>query len=218
MKKPILIFLIYTICCTPVLAQYTGGGGQGYAMSNTILDKVLPVEWLDFAAIGSDQGVVLHWTTASEINNDYFEVQHAPDGKQFHTIDVVDGHGTTDITSNYSYLHKTPVRGMNYYRLRQVDYDGQSEVSAIVSVMYTGQFAEELHLYPNPAITQLQLVLPHASDARIAVYDAQGKQVHDSRTTQIRRTSLDVSSLPPGLYMLICDLGHSRLPARFVVK
>lgn len=210
--------MICAICCTTALAQYTGGSGQGYAMSNTVLNEVLPVEWLDFTAVASDQGVGLRWATASETNNDYFEVQHAPDGVQFRTIDIVDGRGTTTSTSKYTYVHTSPARGINYYRLRQVDYDGQSELSAIVSVMYSSQFAEDLHLYPNPANTQVQVVLPYAGDATFAVYDARGKRVHYGRITQTRTTSVDVSSLPSGLYMLVCDLEHMRLPARFVVE
>ena len=73
-------------------------------------------------------------TTASEINNDYFEVQRSRDNQLFETIDKVDGAGSSTFTLNYKDVDMNPYNGVSYYRLRQVDYDGKASFSPSVPV------------------------------------------------------------------------------------
>jgi hypothetical protein len=113
----------------------------------------LPVELISFTGVSEDGKVILNWTTATEINNDYFEVQHSTDASNFYTIGTVSGNGTTTEMSNYVFTHNTPENGVNYYRLKQVDYDGRSELhhtiavhSESLSLLGENSFS----LYPNP--------------------------------------------------------------------
>ncbi len=112
----------------------------------------LPVELISFSGIAKDNRVLLNWATASEVNNDFFEVQRSSDGIQFEAIGVVDGNGNTNQQVDYSFIDRSPFLGQNYYRLRQVDFDGEEELLPVILVMNDyKQQGIEVSTYPNPA-------------------------------------------------------------------
>ncbi len=118
-------------------------------------DTVTPVELISFTADAQEQMVQLVWETASEINNDYFEVQRSVDGINFKKIGEVAGNGNTVEIIRYTFVDQMPVSGISYYQLKQVDFNGEYEYSDKISVEWisTGFVAGfvEVNLYPNPA-------------------------------------------------------------------
>ena len=97
--------------------------------------------------------VLLTWQTATELNNDYFEVQRAADGKTWEAIGKVKGAGNSNALLDYNFTDKKPLEGINFYRLLQVDFDRQSEYSPIISINYEKSSlfnTVEVQLYPNP--------------------------------------------------------------------
>ncbi|MEQ9404511.1 MAG: T9SS type A sorting domain-containing protein [Cyclobacteriaceae bacterium] len=115
-------------------------------------DNPLPVELLDFYGTADNNEIILHWSTASELNNDYFEVLRSLDGTNFEEIGIIIGNGTTGELSAYKFKDASPLPGINYYMLRQVDFDGQEEDLAITSVDNSFFMAGILtKIYPNPA-------------------------------------------------------------------
>ncbi len=78
----------------------------------------LPVELVYFKGGLTDESVMLNWQTASELNNEDFQVEHCLDSRNWERIDFIPGHGTSVEVQNYSYIHKRPAFGLNYYRLR----------------------------------------------------------------------------------------------------
>ena len=96
----------------------------------------LPISLVSFEGeLNKDSSVDLNWVVASQINNDYFIVEHSIDGYVWSEIDNLTGEGTTMETITYNSTHQTPSNGCNYYRLTQVDYDGQSETFTPISVI-----------------------------------------------------------------------------------
>ena len=95
--------------------------------------------------------MILNWETAAELNNDRFEIEWSEDGSSFIYIGEVAGNGTTDFRNAYRFIDDQPLPGINYYRFRQVDYDGQFEYSPIIAVIVQ-EFFEEVtfKVYPNP--------------------------------------------------------------------
>ena len=93
----------------------------------------LPVELTAFRAEPSPEGALLTWSTASETDNDYFEVELSRDGQAFSAIGQVAGHGTSSTTTDYTFTYPTAATGWHYFRLRQVDRDGQAAYSGIDS-------------------------------------------------------------------------------------
>jgi hypothetical protein len=91
--------------------------------------------------------VRLEWETVSEINNERFEIQRSSDGKNFDIIGVVDGHGTTNESLKYKFDDRFPLFGFNYYRFRQVDYDGKWEYSNMAVVKLTDELDVPVYIY-----------------------------------------------------------------------
>jgi hypothetical protein len=113
----------------------------------------LPVELLSFDGLAIDGKIKLSWSTATELNNDYFEVQHSSDAISFTTIGTVGGNGTSLEVNNYSFTHNTPINGINYYRLKQVDFDGNFEIYHTIAVHNESLSLignSSFNLYPNP--------------------------------------------------------------------
>ncbi len=87
----------------------------------------LPIELVTFSAQEKDNTIELYWTTASEINNDYFTLDKSSDGYDFIQLAKVKGGGNSTNIINYSYTDEAPLKGDNYYRLTQTDFDGKSK-------------------------------------------------------------------------------------------
>lgn len=98
---------------------------------------VLSVELDNFEGVQNGNRVELEWSTSSESNNDYFAVERADNNLEFKQIGVVDGSGTTEIQQFYSFVDELPAEGKYYYRLRQVDFNGDHEYSDILNFNYT---------------------------------------------------------------------------------
>ncbi len=114
-------------------------------------DTTTPVELLSFTAEENGGRVILRWQTATELNNELFELQRSTDGRNFEYLGRVNGNGTTNDISYYSFTDFDPLVGVNYYRFKQVDFDGAFEFSPIVFVDYE-PFGNvfEAKIFPNP--------------------------------------------------------------------
>jgi hypothetical protein len=104
--------------------------------SETGSENPLPIELTKFSAQLIKNHVLLLWQTATEINNDYFEVERSVDGFEWEIIDRVKGAGNSNIILNYTSVDKYPKTGVSYYRLKQTDYDGTFAYSKIESINY----------------------------------------------------------------------------------
>ena len=120
--------------------QYIGGAPKAiqvyyYDIQNFTINcsSVLPIELISFDCDTDDDIVNLKWTTASEINNDYFIIEHSTDGYEWNEIGEVEGAGNSTQVIDYNLTHKSPSDGINYYRLTQYDFDGKSESSNVVT-------------------------------------------------------------------------------------
>jgi len=170
----------------------------------------VPVELTSFTASANASGVVLIWTTASEINNHGFEIERSQDDKTFYRIGFVKGTGTTTEIQSYSFVDDIEYSGVKtyYYRLRQVDFDGRSQYSDVVNVDFDipTDFVLSQN-YPNPfnPSTKITYALPNQSPVVIKVYDLTGQEVitlvdevKEAGTYEINFDALNFSS---GVYI-----------------
>lgn len=97
---------------------------------------VLPVSWLSFTAERTGDVALLNWETASEENNDYFSVERLNENGYYVSLGTVDGNGTTSLQNIYHFYDENPFEGTNYYRIRQVDYNGNNTVSPVRTVEF----------------------------------------------------------------------------------
>lgn len=110
--------------------------------SNFLPGSTLPVELTGFDGFGTNEGVMLEWQTASEINNSHFVIEHSRDADSFSAIEDVTGAGNSSSFKEYRFLHQKAEGGVNYYRLKQTDFDGKYEYSPVIAVAYTAKKKE----------------------------------------------------------------------------
>ncbi|MFZ1808565.1 MAG: T9SS type A sorting domain-containing protein, partial [Cyclobacteriaceae bacterium] len=126
--------------------------------------------------------VYLNWTTASELNNDFFSVERSQDGERFETIEVIPGAGTSTVTNKYNSEDRSPFIGKSYYRLRQTDYDGKTSISKIILVEVLERNTGVVALYPNPINNTNTLTVVYignkSEEIVINVTDISGKILH----------------------------------------
>ncbi|MEO1050283.1 MAG: T9SS type A sorting domain-containing protein [Bacteroidota bacterium] len=112
---------------------------------------VLPVELISFTGNWRNGNVDLTWETASEVNNDRFEIEYSTDAKSFAKVGEVKGNGDSEVRLTYNFTHRTPQSGVNFYRLKQIDFDGTSSFSNVVRVEAPlSDEALEATVFPNP--------------------------------------------------------------------
>ncbi len=116
---------------------------------------ILPVTLIDFSGYPYQNYNKIIWTTESEVNNDYFIIQKSLDAKNFINIGTVKGNGNTSSVSNYSFLDEEDPSYTTYYRLKQVDYNGESELSDIIYINRLDELG--VFLYPNPSKGRLNI-------------------------------------------------------------
>lgn len=119
------------------VGYYTTGGGFGnfrLLVNNGVGCSPLPIELLSFTGEPYNNNVMLEWSTASEYNNDYFFIEKSTDGYQWSKISQVEATGNSTVTMNYMVFDTEPKKGINYYRLTQVDFDGQYETFNPIAV------------------------------------------------------------------------------------
>ncbi len=169
---------------------------------------ILPVELVDFRGTATPDGNLLQWETASERNNDFFEIQRSLTAANWEAIAVVEGNGDSDQFISYKYLDRNPLPGRNFYRLRQVDFDGVFEFSYIISVV-TGDIPQlQVQSYfPNPTAQYLTISYLVNKDRPLEyeVYDQFGRFIlSDSLISNFgfNQATLDFHMLSNGTYLL----------------
>lgn len=187
-----------------------------------IVDSSLPVELLNFEAqLVNGNQVLLKWITASEINNRHFVVERSVDGSDFRPIGLVEGHGTTNLLNHYSLDDIDPFYGANYYRLKQVDFNGDAEYSNIETVIVSGNNLPDVIVYPNPVIktTTLRVVTPFETDAQIEIVNLTG-QVIKTLTIEAGANSkqIDFSDFTAGVYYAYINYNGHRTLVHNIIK
>jgi len=162
----------------------------------------MDVEWLSFETIREEDNVELNWKTSQEINNSHFIIQRARNGVDFLDIGRVEGNGNTNTAKSYKYIDSQPFNDNNYYRIMQVDFDGEHSYSDIKAVFYNTKQNLELTLFPNPATDEL-LFKTNGDDLfeTAIIYDIHGKIVQNLMFNEIGdNNAVDISSLKDGIY------------------
>ena len=159
----------------------------------------LPVEWLNFEATLVDQNVHLLWSTASEENNRGFYVERSADADTWEELGFVEGGGTTEEIRDYSFIDKAPSIGYNYYRIRQVDFNGDIDYSVIrETILDPGVFSDALKVFPNPT-TDVLNISPFIGT--YTLMDLQGRVLKKEQLNGTW-TKIPVTAYPQGTYLL----------------
>jgi hypothetical protein len=180
---------------------------DGIRISN-FWNDILPVELVSFNANFVDGAVLLSWKTATETNNLGFAVEKSLDGQSFTDIGFVNGSGTTTEAKSYSFVDSDLGTAANlYYRLRQIDYDGQAVYTTVIQVEVVKSISFNLaQNYPNPfnPATTIGYVLQEKSHAKLTVLNALGEEiavlVNQDQDKGYYTVQFDGSNLSSGVY------------------
>lgn len=180
--------------------------------------QFLPVEFTSFTARQAGKAVQLHWSTATEINNDYFAVEHSTDGRHFTVIGKVSGFGTTQEAQYYNFVHDTPGNGLNYYRLNQYDFDGAHEYSKIQTILFEGEDLWTIRPTLARQFVSVEWLEVPQSAATVEVFNVAGQKVYSQEAAAwASRLEIPVEDWIPGMYwVLVRDAGQGS--ARRFVK
>jgi hypothetical protein len=160
----------------------------------------LPVQWVSFTAELRNQQALLNWKTASEYNNSHFVVERSSNGTKYDSIGTV----TAGASHNYSFVDGRVLNGTSFYRLRQVDIDGASKYSKVVTVK-TNAAGSGIKLFPTVASSTVNfnVTADTKADVVVSVFDANGRMMIRSQrmlAAGANQQSVDVSSLGKGSY------------------
>ncbi len=177
----------------------------------------LPIDLVSFTGFRDDtkNENVLNWVTASEINNDFFEVQRIVNNDgDFITIDMIDGNGTTTELSEYQFIDSDITSsGTYYYRLKQVDFNGGFEYSNIIAIDVFLNFQAGLKVYPNPVeeVAYVDIIAENDDQVSIALTDIMGREITSFYSQKIYTgrniIDLPVKDIPNGSYILTVKIG-----------
>jgi hypothetical protein len=195
-----------------------GGGAQidalAFDASFVSAAIALPIELINFSAKANNSTINLAWQTATEKGNSHFDIERSANGKEWSKIGVVKGNGTSQQKMDYRFNDERSLSILNYYRLKQVDFDGQFNYSPVVTAV-AGK-GKLKGIFPNPTADKVTLVGNDlTNDDVVTIFDLNGRIV---KTQKVSGSQIDVSDLNKGLYILsISDInGQAIERIRFV--
>jgi len=203
-----------------------GGNDDGLSIDdfNFTVAGVLPVLFKSFTSTRANNSNLLKWTTATETNNSGFEVQRSVNNGKYEVIGFVKGAGNSRQLRNYSFTDAAKLTGNVCYRLRQIDFNGNSELSKSACVNISEEkITTEVLPTPNPFNNSLQLNYATATEgnAHIEVVDMLGKvqlQTNEHVNKGANSIHLNTETLPLGIYFLRVSQGSEVLTKRIVKK
>ena len=155
----------------------------------------------------------------TELENDYYEVERSTDDVSFRSIGKVVGAGTDYSKNEYNFVDERPNSGINYYRLKQVDYEGRYSYSQIRSV-YFDDAGIVLSVYPNPVRYMLEMTSEKKEgEVMLQIIDIQGQVVFEKsyqRGDWNPSQRLNISNIVEGMYMIVLKEANYSETARFV--
>ncbi|MCO5230635.1 MAG: T9SS type A sorting domain-containing protein [Chitinophagales bacterium] len=183
------------------------GGGIAIRVSPDI--NVLPITLVHFTGTLIEDKVLLNWETASELNNDYFIVEKSNDAKNWSSIGTVKGHGTTSDPHQYQLWDNEPFNGINYYRLKQVDFDGAHHYSKIIQIELNLASKGDgfVALHPNPTDGPVEATINSKLNqhVNIRILDMNGKVMGNKEVdlaTGVNRVKLSLANYPAATYII----------------
>lgn len=231
-------FVSYSVPTPPnVTTQSNNGSGGCNSSSSPCTDKAgdpsvssfpsiigntsgpLPIELISFSGECKEFYNVLTWVTGSEKNNDFFTIERTADGIEFEEVGRVSGKGNSNIKSTYEFTDYIPLNGVAYYRLKQTDYNGETETFTPISIKC--EIGNRVHVFPNPneGSFTVQISSDAECDAMLYVTDLSGKEI-DSRSITINgMTNVFIKEidLQSGTYFVTIKSKHLNNTSRVVI-
>ena len=167
-------------------------------------NTALPIELIEFKVQKENERVKLNWTTASETNNKFFTIQRSLDAINFEEIGTILGAGNSSVTLNYTLYDDNPYEGLTYYRLKQIDFNGDFSYSKIKTVYFSK--ISIIKIYPNPAKNYVNIIVgtPNETAIDLVVFNHLGQKIIEEKKKTLKgynTINLNIERLRPGNYV-----------------
>jgi len=187
---------------------------------------VLPLILLSFLGELEGSNVRVTWTTANDINNDFFTVERSKDGFNFDEVAIIPGNGTSMQTNNYSCTDLDPYTGTSYYRLKQTDFNGNYRYFAPISISLSNLATIPFKIYPNPVLAGQKLNIEMSEDSKneevlVVLFNQWGQEVYSKiviTSNDAVPYAIDVDNkLPGGVYFVIATSDDKIFNQRLII-
>ncbi|MBK8612999.1 MAG: T9SS type A sorting domain-containing protein [Flavobacteriales bacterium] len=203
-----------TLLAGTVISSASQTAFSPWTLASVSAQNPLPIELMYFTAVPHGDVVNLEWATATELNNDRFIVERSVDGFNFQPVVSRSGAGNSASMIEYQDLDRSPLPGLSYYRLGQIDLDGTTTWSDLVPVEFNASGTRPLTVLYGTE--ELIAVHGFASGASFEVIDPLGRVVFSGTSGQAGRTPLQLSNLAHGTYVLRISSGSRSESTQFV--
>lgn len=184
-----------------------------------VINGVLPVNLINFKGYNiNNKYAQLKWSTSSEINNDHFDIERSSNTTDFTVIGSVKGNGTSFSTNNYTFNDMNPIDGENFYRLKQVDIDGNYNYSPIVSVLFNLSL---IKIFPNPAHSQIYVQnnnnFSNGDNLNLQLLDITGRLIYQQTSASSGANIITInlpSEMTTGMYIVKVFNSKGQMQAR----
>jgi hypothetical protein len=192
-----------------ITITYVSGGPAGFCTT--------PVTFISFTAEKVSENVILKWSTATEVNNDYFSVEKSMDGIHFEPIGTVKGNGTSNQINYYTFEDYSFNSGTVYYRLKQVDFDNKYEYSKIRAVNV--ELADPVIITNDPSLSQIFISFFKKGEATFTILDMLGRVVYSGeRVSDEPSVTINKSMLSRGFYIVKVQIGSELVSGKIILN
>lgn len=182
----------------------------------------LPVELISFEGNRRGKKVLLQWQTASEKNSSHFIVERTADGEKFTDIAKVPAAGNSSVLLSYEAYDESPLNGKNFYRLREVDVNGDEQYSKLVGVNFSNE-STSFNIHPNPTKQNDFQIIYHSltsGNADLSVYDVAGRKIYNTgffvSENEITNQKVSIPDLKEGLYYIRINNGSEIVSQKLI--
>ncbi|MDB5258361.1 MAG: hypothetical protein JWM14_3056, partial [Chitinophagaceae bacterium] len=162
----------------------------------------LPIHLLNFSGASRNNGVLLSWQTATETNNEYFDIQRSLDGLNFESVHKTPGANNSNSLLSYQYLDPYDGTGIIYYRLVQYDFDGKTSTSRVIAIQLTNSGKAPVSIAPNPFSESVVLTKLMDEEATIIIYDMLGRTLESKKSSFGESVVYIGNNLSKGSYLI----------------
>jgi hypothetical protein len=205
----------------PGITQFSwwSGGNTG--------QSPLPIQLLYFTGYSHEEQSILEWATASETNNEFFSIERSKDGINYESVATIPGAGNSTSRKNYSFTDEKPFAGLNYYRLKQTDFDRKYTYSKVIPIDINRDPFFNFILFPNPTLGEkpaFYIAADKQQKITVSLYDSFGilrfftvLEITVDKNNYSLETS-DFQTIPNGIYFLKASNGDKVVTQTVVIN
>ena len=193
-------------------------------LQQAVENEALPVELNSFTYSINQQGIILKWSTSTEVNNYGFDIERSTDNQLWQNIGFVQGYGNSSSTKNYSFTDENIKYGTYYYRLKQIDNDGSFKYSNIISAEINSIASSDMQQnYPNPfnPTTTIQFTNAKMENVKLTVYNSIGQQVAELINREVdagvHKITFNGTSLASGIYFYTLSTNSTNITKKMIL-